>query len=443
MTKDKQKEKNVHILGICGTFMGGLALLAREKGFEVTGSDKQFYPPISTQLTDAKISLVNNYDTDQLDAKPDEIIIGNSLSRGQPVIEAILNQKLTYFSGPEWLANNILKDKQVIAVAGTHGKTTTTSLLAWILEYAGLKPGFLIGGIAQNFGVSARLGEGKYFVIEADEYDSAFFDKRPKFMHYQPDILVLNNLEFDHADIFLDLEAIKTQFQYLLRTVPGNGLIVLNEDDENLNSVIQRGCWTPVVKFGEKDIAQLHDLQWSLTGKHNKYNALAAITTANYLGVSWETAIQALQEFKGIKRRLEVRGEKQGIIVYDDFAHHPTAIKTTLDGLREKVGSEKIMVILECASNTMKMGIHKDTLAPALQSADEIIFLKPVQDWGIDAVARTCEKPAKVFESVDQILEYVIKYKKSHHTPNTKTHIILMSNGGFGGLAEKLLQALS
>lgn len=429
-------KKHIHILGVCGTFMGGVAMLAREMGFEVTGSDQNVYPPMSTQLESHNIKLVSGYDAEQLNLNPDEIIIGNALSRGKPVIEEILNKKLHYNSGPEWIAKNILKDKHVIAIAGTHGKTTTTSMVSWILQYAGLEPGFLIGGIPENFGVSARMGGGKYFVIEADEYDSAFFDKRSKFIHYHPDTLILNNLEFDHADIFKDLDAIKQQFQYLIRTVPQKGLLVVNQADENLEHVISKGCWTPIEYFSEKDFDVLKNLNWNLLGKHNLLNALAAIKACAHVGVSLETAIKALGEFKSVKRRLEVLGEKRGIIVYDDFAHHPTAIKTTLEGLRHKVGKDKIIAVLECASNTMKLGVHKDTLALSLNIADEVIFLRPAQDWGIDTIAKQCKNPASVLDSPQAIIEHLVQHTKPG------THVVLMSNGGFGGLSQKLLQVM-
>ncbi len=428
--------KHIHILGICGTFMGGVAMLAREMGFKVTGADQNVYPPMSTQLESHNITLISGYDAQQLELNPDEIIIGNALSRGKPVIEAILNQKLNYTSGPEWIAKNILNNKHVIAISGTHGKTTTTSMVAWILEYAGLKPGFLVGGVPENFGVSARMGGGKYFVIEADEYDSAFFDKRSKFIHYHPDTLILNNLEFDHADIFKDLDSIKTQFEYLIRTVPQNGLIIANQVDENIAEVLARGCWSAIEYFSENDFGLLKTLQWNLLGKHNLCNALAAIKACGHVGVSFETAIKALAEFKSVKRRLEVLGEKRGIVIYDDFAHHPTAIHTTLEGLRQKVGNDKIIAVLECASNTMKLGVHKETLPQSVNIADEVVFLRPTHDWGIDAVAKKCAVPAKVLDSAQAIIDHLVLHTKPG------SHIVLMSNGGFGGLSQKLLQVM-
>jgi UDP-N-acetylmuramate: L-alanyl-gamma-D-glutamyl-meso-diaminopimelate ligase len=448
---------HIHILGICGTFMAGVAVLAKEKGFKVTGSDANVYPPMSTQLQQQGIVLTEGYAEDQLSPHPDHIVIGNALSRGkQPVVEALLNQQLSYSSGPQWIAENVLRDRWVIAISGTHGKTTTTSMVTWILEFAGLAPGFLIGGVPQNFGVSARLGSGKHFVIEADEYDSAFFDKRSKFIHYHPRTLILNNLEFDHADIFADLEAVQIQFQYLVRTVPGNGLIIVNQDDENINQVLVRGCWTSITTFAEKNAEwQMGEtnldnsefeviyqgkvqgkIKWNLLGKHNSYNALAAIAAAHHAGVSIATAINALAEFKNVKRRLEIRGEKRGIIVYDDFAHHPTAIATTLAGLRARVGQEKIIAVLECASNTMRMGVHRDHLAPSLQNADEILFLRPSNDWGIDAVAQQLPQEHHVFDRVEDIMNHLVIHSKAGN------HILLMSNGSFGGLPEKLLNIL-
>ena len=419
--------------------MGGVALLALEKGFTVTGADYNIYPPMSIQLdkiiNNKNNTIINNYNIDQLDIiKPDEIIIGNALGRGKPVIEGILNQKLNYSSGPEWVARHILQDKTVIAVAGTHGKTTTTSMIAWILEYAGLNPGFLIGGMAENFGVSARVGD-KIFVIEADEYDSAFFDKRSKFIHYHPDVLVLNNLEFDHADIFPDLAAIKKQFEYLIRTVPSNGLIIINDQDKNLKEVIERGCWTPVVNFGLKNATR--NLPGNLVGKHNQLNALAAIAAVSHVGVSMETAIEALGKFKGVKRRLEIVGEKRGIIIYDDFAHHPTAIQLTLEGLRDHIGKDDNMIaVIECGSNTMKMGVHKDSLPHSIKAANTVIFLKPKQDWGMEDVARACEPNALVFENIEQIIDYLIIHTRA------PSHIVLMSNTGFDDLPKKLLRVL-
>lgn len=452
---------HIHILGICGTFMGGVAMLGKEKGFRVTGSDANVYPPMSTQLMAAGIELIEGYGIDQLDLNPDVIIVGNALSRGkQPVVEEMLNRNLKYISGPQWIAENILYDKHVIAVAGTHGKTTTTSMIAWILECAGLNPGFLIGGIAQNFGISARLGAGKFFVIEADEYDSAFFDKRSKFMHYHPRTLVLNNLEFDHADIFENLKAIQKQFEHLTRTVPQNGLMIRNNTDENISTVLQQSCFSETTSFGDGDadwsIGQSNpsggqfeikyqdkiqgEINWNLIGKHNQFNALASIAAAHHAGVSIQQSILALNEFKSVKRRLEIVGQKRGIIIYDDFAHHPTAISTTLAGLRAKIGQAKIIAVLECASNTMRMGVHRKTLANSLELADEVLFLRPKSDWGIEEIAAQCnhtiKAKSKVYDDIEKIIEQIVIHAQAGD------HIILMSNGGFGGLPEKLVRVL-
>jgi len=380
---------HVHILGICGTFMGGIALLARELGYTVSGSDANVYPPMSTQLENAGITLSNLDDTAQFEPSPDLVVIGNALSRGKPAVEWVLNNNLPYTSGPEFLANYLLKDRWVLAVSGTHGKTTTSSMLAWILEYAGLKPGFLIGGIPENFGMSARSGDAPFFVVEADEYDTAFFDKRSKFVHYRPRTLILNNLEYDHADIFPDLDAIKRQFHHLVRTVPGNGLIVAPKADDNLEDVLKMGCWTPVEYLGEtkgchwqiKNLSQdasqfdIHvdgelagTVKWSLQGLHNVNNAVMAIGAARHAGVPVKHAIEAMSQFQNVKRRMEVIGTVNDITIYDDFAHHPTAIELTLGGLRNKVGNSRIVAILEPRSNTMRMGVHQDTLAASLDT---------------------------------------------------------------------------
>jgi UDP-N-acetylmuramate: L-alanyl-gamma-D-glutamyl-meso-diaminopimelate ligase len=383
--------------------------------------------------------------------------VGNALSRGkQPVIEEMLNKNMKYISGPQWIAENILSDRHVIAIAGTHGKTTTTSMVAWILEYAGFDPGFLIGGVPQNFGISARLGSGKCFVIEADEYDSAFFDKRSKFIHYRPKTLILNNLEFDHADIFENLKAIQIQFQYLIRTVPSNGMIIKNNDDKNLKEVLDKGCWTTVNTFAEKEAdwtignsnpegscfeinhqnKLVGKINWHLMGKHNQYNALSAIAATESVGIPPEKSIEALSYFKSVKRRLEIIGEKRGIIIYDDFAHHPTAIQTTLAGLRAKVRDEKVIVVLECASNSMRMGAHSEHLASSLSQADEVIFLRPSKDWGVDVIAKQCQQTTKIYNHIEEIIEHLIIHSKPAN------HIVLMSNSGFGGLGEKLLRAI-
>src|SRR5512147_1327305 len=374
---------HIHILGICGTFMGGIAAIARGAGHQVTGCDASVYPPMSTQLSSQGIKLIEGYSPEQIKVNPDLYVIGNVVSRGNPLMEEILNRNLPYASGPQWLADTLLRDKWVLGVAGTHGKTTTTSMLAWILEHAGLNPGFLIGGVPQNFGISARITESPFFVIEADEYDTAFFDKRSKFVHYHPRTAVLNNLEFDHADIFPDLAAIETQFHHLVRTVPGNGLVVCNGREESLQRVVKRGCWTPVEKFGSDDGWNIDaneqvslngkvqgKLQWDLMGEHNRMNALAALAAARHAGVPVAEGLVALGEFKNVKRRMEVRGTVNGITVYDDFAHHPTAIDTTVAGLRRKVGKARILAVLEPRSNTMKLGVMKDALPGSLKDAD-------------------------------------------------------------------------
>lgn len=445
---------HIHILGICGTFMAGIAVIAKQMGHTVTGSDAKVYPPMSTQLTAQGITLMEGYDPAHLQPAPDLVVVGNAMSRGNPAIEYLLANAIPYISGPQWLAEQVLHQRWVLAVSGTHGKTTTSSLLAWILEAGGLKPGFLIGGVPENFGVSARLGgETPFFVIEADEYDSAFYDKRSKFMHYRPRTLILNNLEYDHADIFPDLEAIKLQFHYLIRTVPSNGLLVAPRQDEHINAVLQRGCWTPVEYFGDPQGWQAHlqspdgsvfdvyygqqqlgTVSWALIGQHNVNNALAAIAAARHAGVNPEQAIDALAEFKNVKRRMEIKGQINGITVYDDFAHHPTAIDTTLRGLRRKVGNAKIIAVLELGSYTMRSGVHKERLAAALQAADEIHFARPkFADWGIEDVARQLSQPATVHDTVEQIIAALSSTAKAGE------HILIMSNSGFDGIHQKLL----
>ncbi|HEX9139805.1 MAG TPA: UDP-N-acetylmuramate:L-alanyl-gamma-D-glutamyl-meso-diaminopimelate ligase, partial [Steroidobacteraceae bacterium] len=415
---------HVHILGICGTFMGGIAAVARAAGHDVTGSDRNVYPPMSTQLQALGIELSEGYGAEQLDVKPDVVLVGNVLSRGQPVIEALLESAIPYRSGPEWLAREVLKDRWVLAVAGTHGKTTTSSMLAWILESAGLSPGFLIGGVAGNFPVSARLGEEPYFVIEADEYDTAFFDKRAKFIHYRPRTLVLNNLEFDHADIYPDLAAIERQFHYLVRTVPASGRIVCNGADANLARVLDMGCWSQVERFsaatapgvawsaelsGTRDGSvftvlqagrEVGEVRWPMIGTHNVDNALAAIVAAQHAGVPIECSIAALGRFAGVRRRMELRGTAAGVHVYDDFAHHPTAIASTLEGLRRRVGKERIVAVLEPRSYTMRSGAHRETLAASLAAADEVWLYAPA-DIGWDAAAAVRPLGARVQVSGD------------------------------------------
>lgn len=460
----------IHILGICGTFMGGIALLARESGVTVSGSDENVYPPMSTLLEDQGIDVKQGFEVSHLDSldveKKDQVVVGNVMTRGKDVIEHTLNQNLPYTSGPQWLYENILKDKWVLAVSGTHGKTTTASILAWILEYAGLNPGFLIGGVPENFGISARLGESPFFVVEADEYDTAFFDKRSKFVHYHPTTLVINNLEFDHADIFPDLDAIKTQFHHLIRMVPGKGLVVLNNEEPNIQDVIDKGCWTPLEAFSSEDADEKQNgsflgwsvqyleadgsefkvffngelegiVKWSLLGKHNISNALAAIAAARHAGVPVKHAIDALSEFKGIKRRMELRGKVNDISVYDDFAHHPTAIETTLKGLRANIGKNKIIAVLEPRSNTMRLGIHKETLAASLNGADQVILFQPKGlDWEMGHVLEALPEKSNMYDDIDEIVATIC------NVAGSGDHVLIMSNGGFGGIHEKLLFAL-
>ena len=447
---------HLHILGICGTFMAGVALLARAAGHTVSGCDAGVYPPMSTQLAGAGIALREGYEPEQLaELRPDMVIVGNVMSRGRPIVEELLNRELPYASGPAWLADYVLRGRHVLAVAGTHGKTSTSSLLAWILEDAGLEPGFLIGGIPANFGVSARLGRAPFFVVEADEYDTAFFDKRSKFVHYRPRTLILNNLEFDHADIFPDLATIQRQFHHLLRTVPGAGLIVANGTDANLAEVLAMGCWTPVERFGvgdweAREIApdgsafdvyyqggRQGRVEWSQLGTHNVHNALAALAAACHVGVPTAVAIGALTSFQGVKRRLEARGVVAGVTVYDDFAHHPTAIATTLAGLRARVGGQPILAVLEPRSNTMKLGVFADSLAPALAGADAVVLYQaPDLGWNLGAVAAALGPRGRVCHSLEETLAAIQERIK----PGTQ--VLIMSNGGFGGIHERLLDAL-
>jgi UDP-N-acetylmuramate: L-alanyl-gamma-D-glutamyl-meso-diaminopimelate ligase len=449
----------IHILGICGTFMGGIALLAREAGHEVAGSDANVYPPMSTQLEQAGIGLRSGYEAAHL-GDPDVVVIGNALSRGNPAVEAVLNRGLPYTSGPQWLAEQVLRDRWVLAVAGTHGKTSTSSMLARILEHAGLQPGFLVGGVPTDFGVSARLGDGTFFVVEADEYDTAFFDKRSKFVHYRPRTLVLNNLEYDHADIFPDLESIQRQFHHLVRTVPGNGLIVLNAGDAQLADTLAMGCWTPdqtvsadgfpaqwqaraLVEDGSEfevrfEGATQDRVQWGQLGDHNMHNALSAIAAARHLGVSVGQACAALSAFRGVRRRLELRGVVGGVQVYDDFAHHPTAIAATLSGLRRRPTGGRILAILEPRSNTMRLGVHQDSLPAALDQADAVWLYEPGDsDLDLSTVASLARPPARIFDSVGGIVEDVVAMAQ----PGDQ--VVVMSNGGFGGIHDKLLAGLT
>ncbi len=438
--------KHIHILGICGTFMGGIAAIAKQAGYRVTGCDANVYPPMSTQLEAQGIALTEGFGIEQLDLMPDVYVIGNVVSRGNPLMEEILNRNLPYVSGPQWLADTLLRDKWVLAVAGTHGKTTTSAMLAWILEYAGLNPGFLIGGVPQNFGISARITDTPFFVIEADEYDTAFFDKRSKFVHYHPRTAILNNLEFDHADIFPDLSSIETQFHHLVRTVPGNGLIVSNGREASLDRVLQRGCWTPVERFGTDDGWQIDNdnrvmlhgkmqgaLNWELLGEHNRQNALAALAAARHSGVPIAQGLAALGEFKNVKRRMEVRGTVNGITVYDDFAHHPTAIDTTIAGLRRKVGEARILAVLEPRSNTMKLGVMKDALPGSLKDADLIFCYSGNLGWDAHGALTPLGSKAIVEEDIGVLIGKITAAARRGD------HVLVMSNGSFGGIHEKLL----
>ena len=457
---------HIHILGICGTFMGGLAALAREAGHRVTGCDANVYPPMSEQLRALDIELIEGFGADQLQLDPDLFVIGNAISRGNPLLEAILDAGRPYTSGPQWLAENVLEGRHVLAVAGTHGKTTTTAMLAWILECAGRKPGFLVGGVPLNFGVSARLGnavsgrpEGNRqpFVIEADEYDTAFFDKRSKFVHYRPRTAILNNLELDHADIFDNLAAIERQFHHLVRTVPSQGRLVVNARDESLQRVLNMGCWSEVQRFGARkeepgalrargephgfDVLRgslkIGRVDWSLLGEHNQQNALAAIAAAEHVGVPADAASKSLATFTNVRRRLELRGEVRGVLVYDDFAHHPTAMRSTLNGLRRKVGSQRILAVFEPRSNTMKLGAMKALLPWALEEADLSFCHSAGLDWDAAQALAPLGAHAHVCPSLDILVAKVLAHARAGD------HILCMSNGGFGGVHAKLLEALA
>ena len=449
---------HLHILGICGTFMGGLALLARALGHRVTGSDAQVYPPMSTQLEAAGIPLWEGYEAHHLEPAPDVVVVGNAMKRGMPVVEAMLDRGLPYVSGPEWLKNHLLRDRHVLAVAGTHGKTTAASMLAWVLESAGLQPGFLIGGIPLDFGRSARLGKPPFFVIEADEYDTAFFDKRSKFVHYRPRTLILNNLEWDHADIFDDLGMIQRQFHHLVRIVPGTGRILYPAGDAALETVLAMGCWTPLETFGsggdwsaqilaeDGSHFQVHQgdqmlgtVHWGLNGQHNVQNALGVLGAAHHIGIDPKAAIQALCRFQGVKRRMELRGEVGEVAVYDDFAHHPTAIATTLAGLRKRVGEKRrILAVLEPRSNTMRLGVHNDRLASALEAADRIyVYSPPSLGWEAQPVFAPLGERAQIFSETESLVRQLV----AAHRPGDQ--ILIMSNGGFEGIHERLLKALA
>jgi UDP-N-acetylmuramate: L-alanyl-gamma-D-glutamyl-meso-diaminopimelate ligase len=451
---------HVHIIGICGTFMGGIAALARTAGHRVTGSDANVYPPMSTQLEAQGIALIEGYDPGQLDLKPDVVVVGNVMSRGNALIERLLDSGLPFTSGPQWLAENFLRGREVIAVAGTHGKTTTSCMLAWILERAGREPGFLIGGIPSNFGLSARAGVGAAFVIEADEYDTAFFDKRAKFVHYRPRHLLMTNLEFDHADIYADLAAIQKQFHHLIRTVPASGRVTWNSADANLAATLAMGCWTPLTGISRepRDGAEWHIrlieadgsafevlrhgrpaciVRWPQIGMHNVENGLAALAGAAGVGIAPETAAAALAEFSGVRRRMELRGQVDGIRVYDDFAHHPTAIWMTIDGLRRRAGKERIVAVLEPRSNTMRLGVHSAELPRALAPADRIwLYQAAGVESKLDDVARTIGSKATVARELPVLVQSLVQELRAGD------HVLIMSNGGFGGLHERLLQAL-
>jgi UDP-N-acetylmuramate: L-alanyl-gamma-D-glutamyl-meso-diaminopimelate ligase len=435
--------------------MAGIAILARQLGYEVEGSDMNIYPPMSTQLIAQGIHYYEGYDSNHIAPDTDYVIIGNVIKRGNPALEYILANRIPYISGPQWLYENVLRKRHVLAVAGTHGKTTTSSLLAWILEARGLQPGFLIGGIPENFGQSARLGAMPYFVIEADEYDSAFCDKRSKFIHYHPQTLILNNLEFDHADIFNNLDAIKQQFHQLIKTIASNDIIIYHANDRHLQEVLALGCYTPTMSFAENGHWQaqliakdgshfsvshmghrLGEVKWSLIGNHNVYNALAAIAGAYHIGIKAIHAMEALAEFKNVKRRLEIKGSIQDIVIYDDFAHHPTAIATTLAGLRAKIGKKRLIAVVEFASYTMRTGIHKERLAQAFKDADLVLCKKPNQSWGLEQVLPGFSQPAAIFENTNRIIDYLA------HELRPGDQVLILSNSGFDGIHQKLMDAL-
>ncbi|EDY86114.1 UDP-N-acetylmuramate:L-alanyl-gamma-D-glutamyl-meso-diaminopimelate ligase [gamma proteobacterium HTCC5015] len=439
---------HIHILGICGTFMGGLAQLAKAAGHHVSGADANVYPPMSTQLEAAGIQLIEGYDPAQLDPAPDVVVVGNVMKRGLPIVEALLNSGIPYTSGPQWLAENLLHQRWVLGVAGTHGKTTTSAMLAWVLECAGMAPGFLIGGVPENFGCSARLGDTDFFVIEADEYDTAFFDKRSKFVHYRPRTAILNNLEYDHADIFPDLAAIQRQFHHLMRCIPGQGRVISPANSEPLDDVLKMGCWSEVERVGgdwtiEQSAADFSAfdvcfqgqsqgrLEWSLIGEHNAHNAVAAIAAARHVGVLPAQAIEALAAFKNVKRRMELRGEVAGIKVYDDFAHHPTAIKTTVEGLRAQVGDGRIVAVLEPRSNSMRMGAHKAAVLPALAAADAVWLHLPKEvEWSLEG------EGVRVQRDLDILPQQIAETLQSGDT------VLVMSNGSFGNIHQRLLDCL-
>lgn len=460
--------QHIHILGICGTFMGGLALLAREMGLQVSGSDANIYPPMSTQLETQGIELMEGYHPEHLDPAPDMVLIGNAMSRGNPAVEYVLDQGLDYCSGPQWLADNILKDRWVLAVSGTHGKTTTSSLLAWLLEHAKLNPGFLIGGVPGNFGLSARFGDSPFFVVEADEYDSAFFDKRSKFVHYRPRTLAINNIEFDHADIFADLEAIQRQFHHLVRTVPANGLIIHRGEDEAIDELLAQGCWTRCQSFGigeggdvsastsagfdwgaemikadgsELELARRGNgkvqINSPMTGRHNVENVLAACAAAHHAGVPLDQLAQGIASFKGVRRRMELLAVVDEVTIYDDFAHHPTAIATTLEGLRASVGTSRIIAIIEPRSNTMRMGAHREALTHSTDNADMAFWFQPEGlDWSLQDVVDNSQGSAQLYRDIGSLVKGVKSLAQSGD------HIVIMSNGSFSGVHALLIDSL-
>ena len=446
---------HLHILGICGTFMGGIAAIAKAAGYRVTGCDANVYPPMSDQLRSLGIELTEGFGADQLALRPDVWVVGNVVTRGNPLMEAILDSGQRYVSGPQWFADEVLMGKHVLAVSGTHGKTTVSAMLTWILEQAGLAPGFLIGGVPHDFPVSARLTAKRYFVIEADEYDTAFFDKRSKFIHYRPRTAILNNIEFDHADIFDDLVAIERQFHHFVRTVPKSGKVVANGADESVKRVLTMGCWTPVDAFGVATGWQAGDpdaagsfevafagspvgrVRWSLLGAHNRLNALAALAAARHVGVEPAAGIEALASFGGVRRRMQVRGEANGVTVYDDFAHHPTAIRTTLEGLRQRVGKARILAVLEPRSNTMKRGVMKDALPPSLAQADRVYIYTSGLGWDARSLFALLGARALCEEDLDALVTAIVSEARAGD------HVLVMSNGGFGGIHTKLLDRLS
>lgn len=450
--------KHIHILGICGTFMGGVAMIAKQLGYHVTGSDTNVYPPMSTFLENSGIKIIPNFDVEQLQPAPDMVIVGNAMKRGNPCVEYVLENNLPYTSGPQWLHDNLLRHRWVLAVSGTHGKTTTTGMLTWILEQNGLEPGFLIGGISGNFGISSRLGNSQYFVIEADEYDTAFFDKRSKFVHYNPKTLIINNIGFDHADIFDDIRAIQRQFHHMIRTMPQSGLILSADSETTAKETLDMGCWSETQFLGEdkewfaeritNDCSQfavyhhgekVAEVHWNIVGQHNMHNALMAIAAAHHIGISVENAANALSTFINAKRRLEVKGEVNDITVYDDFAHHPAEIQATLTALRDKVGGGvRILAVLEPRSNTMKMGHHKGEIAPALVRSDHVFLLQPDNiPWEVAEIAANCVQPTSWSADINKLVDMIVKEAEP------KDHILVMSNGSFGGIHQKLLEKLA